>query len=70
MAYTLTWSPTARLDFRDLVGYIAEFDPDAADKFGQGIIKAVERLAHFPESGRIVPPTISAPKESVRVTVG
>lgn len=55
MAYTLTWSPTARLDFRDLVGYIAEFDPDAADKFGQSIFKAVERLPHFPESGRIVP---------------
>lgn len=55
MAYALTWSPTARLDFRDLVGYIADFDPVAAEKFGQGIFEAVERLPHFPESGRMVP---------------
>lgn len=30
MAYRLSWSPTARLDLRDLLTYIAEDDPAAA----------------------------------------
>ena len=55
MAFTLDWSPTARLDLWDLLSYIAESDPSAAAKFGSGIFHAVERLKEFPESGRIVP---------------
>lgn len=27
MAYRLTWSPTARVDLRDIFAYIAENDP-------------------------------------------
>ena len=55
MAYSLTWSPTARLDFWDLLHYIAEFNPQAATKFGRGVFEAVDRLADFPASGRMVP---------------
>ena len=55
MAYTLTWSPTARFDLWDILSYISEFDPEAASRFGQSVFDAVERLADFPESGRIVP---------------
>lgn len=55
MAYQLIWSPTARLDLRDLLAYITEDDPVAAQNFAQGVFGAVERLAEFPESGRVVP---------------
>jgi len=55
MAYSLIWSPTARSDFRDLVQYISEFDPDAAERFGNRIFHALESLYTFPDSGRIVP---------------
>jgi toxin ParE1/3/4 len=55
MAYRLTWSPTARLDLREIFAYIAEDDPAAAGKFIRSLFGAVERLPYFPESGRIVP---------------
>ena len=55
MAYRLSWSPTARLDLRDLLTYIAEDDPAAARSFGRSLFRAIERLPRFPESGRIVP---------------
>ena len=55
MAFALTWSPTARLDLWDLLSYIAESDPQAAAEFGRSVLKSIERLADFPESGRIVP---------------
>lgn len=54
MAYQLIWSPTARLDLRDLLVYIAEDDPVAARNFARGVFSAIERLAEFPESGRMV----------------
>jgi len=55
MAYQLIWSPTARLDLHDLLAYIAEDDPLAARNFARGVFGAIERLAEFPESGRVVP---------------
>ncbi len=55
MAYELTWSPTARLDLRNLVAYIAEENPIAARQFAQGVFQAIEHLRQFPQSGRAVP---------------
>ena len=55
MAFTLTWSPTARLDLWDLLSYISESNPQAAAEFGHGVFEAIERLREFPESGRMVP---------------
>ena len=55
MAFTLVWSPMARLDLWDLLSYISESDPGAAAKFGSGVFEAVERLEKHPESGRVVP---------------
>ena len=55
MAYGLIWAPAARLDLRELASYIAESRPLAAQHFVQQVLQEVERLAHFPESGRIVP---------------
>ena len=55
MACRLTWSPTARLDLREIFAYIAEDDPVAATAFIRSLFHAVERLPTFPESGRVVP---------------
>jgi plasmid stabilization system protein ParE len=55
MAYKLTWSPTARLDLKDLCEFIAQDDPVAASNFAKGVFDSVERLRTFPMSGRIVP---------------
>ena len=55
MAVQLIWAPSARLDLKELTSYIAESRPSAAARFVQHIFQAVEHLADFPESGRIVP---------------
>jgi toxin ParE1/3/4 len=55
MAFKLTWSPSARLDLKDIALFIAEDNPLAAEQFVQSLFHVVERLADFPESGRIVP---------------
>ncbi len=55
MAFKLIWSPSARLDLKDIAAFIAEDSPSAADRFVRGLFQAVERLADFPDSGRIVP---------------
>ena len=35
MAFTLIWSPTARLDLWDMMSYISEFDHGSASRFGE-----------------------------------
>jgi toxin ParE1/3/4 len=55
VAYRLIWAPAALLDLRDLAAYIAEDNPAAARRFVRSLIQVVERLAEFPESGRVVP---------------
>jgi len=55
MAFKLIWSPSARLDLKDIAAFIAEDNPSAADRFVKSVFQAVETLADFPESGRIVP---------------
>lgn len=55
MAFKLIWSPTAKFDLKDIAAFIAEDSAAAAERFVGSLIQAVERLADFPESGRIVP---------------
>lgn len=55
MAFKLIWSPTAKLDLKDIVTFIAEDNASAAQGFVRSLFQVVERLADFPESGRIVP---------------
>lgn len=54
MAFRLIWSPSALLDVKDIAAFIAEDSPLAAKRFVKSLFEAVERLADFPESGRIV----------------
>ena len=55
MAYQLVWSPSARLDLKDLASYIAESRPEVARRFVQSVFKTIEHLNDFPESGRMLP---------------
>jgi plasmid stabilization system protein ParE len=55
MAFKLIWSSSARFDLKDIATFIAEDSPSAAEQFVRNVFQAVERLADFPESGRIVP---------------
>ncbi|HAK97594.1 MAG TPA: type II toxin-antitoxin system RelE/ParE family toxin [Planctomycetes bacterium] len=55
MAVSLTWAPTARQDFRQLLSYIAEANPAAARMFGRKLLETVGQLREFPQSGRVVP---------------
>jgi toxin ParE1/3/4 len=54
MAFKLIWSPSARLDARDIGAFIAEDNPLAAARWMQSLFQVVQRLAVFPESGRMV----------------
>ncbi|MBW2067000.1 MAG: type II toxin-antitoxin system RelE/ParE family toxin [Deltaproteobacteria bacterium] len=55
MAFKLIWSPSAKLDLKDITAFIAEDSISAAERFLESLFQAVERLADFPESGRMVP---------------
>lgn len=51
----IIWSPLALERIEEIALYIAEDKPGAAIDWVEGVFEAVERLADFPESGRIVP---------------
>ena len=55
MGYQITVSPSARLDLRGVVRYIALDDPSRAATFGRLLLSSTVRLADFPEMGRVVP---------------
>ncbi|MHB9031215.1 MAG: type II toxin-antitoxin system RelE/ParE family toxin [Candidatus Latescibacterota bacterium] len=55
MTFALIWSPSARLDLKDISAFIAEDNPAAAERFIASLFEVVEKLTDFPESGRIVP---------------
>jgi plasmid stabilization system protein ParE len=51
----IIWSPNASDDLESICEYIAIDSEYYARLFVKGVIKAIERLMAFPESGRIVP---------------
>jgi plasmid stabilization system protein ParE len=52
---TLIWTRRALTDVQSVKQFIAQDSPHAAQLVTQRLIAAVERLALFPQSGRIVP---------------
>jgi len=55
MAFKLIWSPAARDDLHDIVGFIARDNPNRAMSFDYELISETDRLQEFPELGRSVP---------------
>jgi len=52
---TLIWTRRALTDVQSVKQFIAQDSPHAAQLVTQRLIAAVDRLALFPQSGRIVP---------------
>ncbi len=52
---TVLWAGPALQALDDALNYIAEDNPEAAERLGRKIHTAVGRLAEFPDSGRVVP---------------
>lgn len=50
----IVWSPLALERVEEMALYIAEDKPDVAEKWVEDLFAIVERLADFPESGRMV----------------
>ena len=51
----IVWTDPALERVREIAIHIALDDPDAAERWADGLFDTVERLAAFPESGRVVP---------------
>jgi len=51
----IEWSETALGRVDEIVHFIAADDPEAATRWATELFTAVERLADFPGSGRVVP---------------
>lgn len=49
----IRWSPTAVADLVSIRTYIAHDSPEAGRRVAARIKEAVNRLAEFPESGRV-----------------
>lgn len=63
----ILWSEPALEDLRTVVEYIRLYSLERAEKVGQAILSAAERLAVFPLSGRKVPEFPTLPLREVIV---
>jgi plasmid stabilization system protein ParE len=69
MAYRIFWTPIAVQDLRGVCDFISQDNLAAAQRFGEELIKQVEVMGLFPQSGRMVPEKnapLSAKPSSVR----
>ena len=55
MAYRVFWTEIARDDLCGIVGFIANDNPPAAERFGLELIERAKAVSHFPQMGRQVP---------------
>jgi plasmid stabilization system protein ParE len=53
----IIWSPLAVERVSEIAVYIAQENPDAAERWVDAVFGRVEGLVNFPETGRIVPET-------------
>lgn len=51
----IKWSPLSIERVTEIARFIAEDNPAAAEKWVDSIFDSVEKLARFPQSGRVVP---------------
>ncbi len=51
----IRWSRTALDTLDEGLGFIAQFNPDAAHQLKVSILSAVEHVREFPQSARMVP---------------
>jgi len=63
----IRFTASARDDFLDRIAYIADDSPEAARRFTDRCLSALERLERFPESGRRIPEFPDLPHREVLV---
>jgi toxin ParE1/3/4 len=49
------WAPAALHDVAQIYGYVARFNPAAAERLAQALLAAGDSLVSFPNRGRPVP---------------
>jgi len=47
MDYQVVWTESAKADLKQLVTYIAEDNPSAAERFGLAIIEKIESVGEY-----------------------
>jgi toxin ParE1/3/4 len=62
------FTPSARLQFLEVVAYIRRDSPAAASDFRDKVEKGLSRLKKFPESGRLLPEFPDLPFREVVVS--
>jgi plasmid stabilization system protein ParE len=50
----IVWREGALSDIDDIIGYIHQFNPEAAIKMGDRLIDLGQSLAYFPHRGRLI----------------
>ena len=63
----LIWTEPALTDLEVIAGYIALDKPDAAKRYVQRVLAAVDRLEQFPNSGSIPPEIPDLPYRQIVV---
>jgi toxin ParE1/3/4 len=51
----IVWAEKARRDLREIVRYLRQYSPEAAERTSKRITASTRQLAEFPLSGRAVP---------------
>lgn len=54
MDFRLLFTQRALSDLADIIGHIAEDDPEAAERFGNSLLDHVELLTRFPRMGSAI----------------
>jgi plasmid stabilization system protein ParE len=52
--FRLLFTQRALNDLADVIGHIAEDDPEAAERFGNSLLDHVELLTRFPRMGSLI----------------
>ena len=65
MDFKVIWSDQAITDLHDICSYIAEHDPQAAERMGKGILDHVHILASFPFIGPTYPKGARGPLRQI-----
>lgn len=64
---TIKFTRRAFTDLQEILGFIAQDNPNAAEKVSERIEKALERVALFPVSARTIPEAPERPERDLVV---
>lgn len=65
MDFKVIWSDAAIADLQEICAYLAQHDPQAAQRIGQGILDHVQILSSFPLIGPTYPRGAQGPLREI-----